>query len=479
LLSVDSVHVIGVRLDQVVENALKQGTIAYVGNNNATQASVGDSYELKFGENLTPIDLVVVNALNFGVTGGQWVRMNIPNPQWLAAPFWDVDPVNGQDENTGWGTTQANARLAPLKTMAEMNRRLAGALNIAPTIEIEGNIPNADDGGIQNLRTKTRDALPLIVGRIDPVGGAINPPVFSGAITGYVTAVPATNTPFQMTIASLPVSWTASGLLGLMIQKDDGTKTAWVLADLGAKTARISEPRTSTSTSSGNATNFVVGETVNVYALFSVPNWPYGEQVLFPRTGNLEIKGLRASGAASQTNLGSSGPTPNNCKLTGIIWQGGNSANFGNVYLGPTSSISGLKQLGVVGLSTKGLLQLSDVSFLTVLGTIHIDGAAAQIITSFGQTFVKAPALVSIFDTAGLSLDCSAQGSFWSVGATVYGSGNSNNLLTVDRGSRCAFPKGATVVTSAGNALVVGGAAYNFSDIPVTDLPNQCGVTDL
>jgi hypothetical protein len=478
VLSVDSVNVIGVKLTQVVENALLQGTIAYVGNNNALLASVGAPYELKFGQNLTPVDLVVVNAFNFATTGGQWVRMNIQNPQWLAAPFWDIDPVNGIDEATGWGVTQAAARLAPLKSQAELNRRLVGAFNIAPTIEIEGNIPNSDDGGLPNLQTKTRDALPLIFGRIDPVGGTVNPPIFSGVITGYVTAVPATNTPFQMTIAGLPVSWTASGLLGLMIQKDNGTKTSWVLADLGAKTARISEPRSSTGTgSAGAATNFVVGETVNVYSLFTIPNWPYGGQVLFPKAGNLEIQGKRANGSSAQTVLGGSGPLISNCKLNNVIWQGGSQATFGNVYCPGPNSISGMSQLALQGLVTQGILQLSDCSVQSTDGTTSVDGAAARInLSTRTLMVVKTPALVSIFGSADVAIDCSGQGAFWSVGATVYGAGNSNFIMTVDQGSRCAFPAG-TAATSLAHPFSMGTAFFDYADLPVANLTEQCGIS--
>jgi hypothetical protein len=483
ILNVDTVSIVGTsRLDQVDDTLYTafQGTICYVGNNDPVKSSVGDYYSLKFGQNLTPINLEVVNAKHFATTGGQWVRMHIPNDQFLAPGlFWDIDPTNGNDENAGFGASQAAARLRPLKTQAELNRRLTGALNIAPTIEIEGNIPNSDNGGIPNLKTKTRDALPLVFGRLDPVGGTVNPPIFSGAITGYVTAVPATNTPFQMTIASLPVSWTASGLIGLMIQKNDGSKTAYAEADLGAKTARISQPRTSTATSSGVTTNFVVGETVNVYRLFTIPNWPYDENVMFPRAGNLEIQAKRTNGSACQTVLGASGPFVNNCILNGVIWQGGSQGTFGNVQIIGSGSFSGFSQLGLFGLSVlKCLVIFTDSTPLAAEGTVQIDGANASIHT-FDRTVISlsGTSALAIFDTTTPAMDHATQGCIWCrIGVAVYGAGNATSLIVVDSGSRCAIPAGATAAT-AGNQLVLNAVGSAFAAIPVIDIPGQCGVS--
>ncbi len=476
-LFVDSIAHGGVTLPSIVTGSLQAATLAYVGE----ILSVGDWFYLVRGQGLTADNINVVNSGT--EAGAQWVRMNIPNQVWLAhttvAAFWAVDPVGGNDENRGCGATLAAARLVPLKTQAELNRRFSGAVNIAPQIELQGNIPNSDDIGFPNLRTQTRDLIPIVTGRIDPVGGTVNPPVFSGAITGYVTAVPATNTPFQMTIAGLPVSWTASGLIGFMIQKNDGSKTAWALADLGAKTARISEPRTSSTISPGVPTNFVVGETVNVYRLFTVPTWPFGQWGIFQRAGNLEIQGKRVSGAGNQQNIGGSSPTLSNCRINGIIWQGGNQGTLGNVLaVGAVNSLSGFRLMGISGLAVSGgILQLTDTTTQALDGTVQIDGAASRInLASLALLNIKAPCAIAIFDDATFGVDCAVEGSLWMVGSGIYGAGNTSTLVNIDAGSRCRILAASTAVTT-GDQVNLAGAPLAFAAIPQIDVPNQCGVS--
>jgi len=477
-LSVDSIAHGGITLPSILTAGLQAGTFAFVG----AVLSVGDWFYLVRGQGLTADGITVVNSGS--EVGAQWVRANIPSQIWLAsatvAKFWVIDPVGGNDENRGCGATLAAARLVPLKTQAELNRRFSGAVNIAPTIEIAGNIPNADDIGFPNLVTKTRDVLPLVQGRIDPVGGPVNPPIFSGAITGYVTANPATNTPFQMTIASLPVSWTASGLLGLMVQKADGTKTSHVLADLGAKTARIMQPRTSTGTgAAGVTTDFVVGETVNVYRLFSIPQWPYGQNVLFPKAGNLEIKGLRASGGIAQNNLAGSNPTVSNCKLSGVGWQGGQQGLLGQVLCSGQNSFSGFSELTIQGVAVVGGITIfGGNSAADVLdGTLQVDGATARV-DLFDQTLlsVASGGILAVFDCATFAFDMATLSSLWSRGGGMYGAGNTSTLMSIDAGSRCRMSAASTAATT-GAQINLAGAALAFAAIPVIDVPNQCGVS--
>lgn len=166
---------------------------------------------------------------------------------------WFIDPINGR--NTNSGTTLGTA----IQTRSEFARRMWGvSLTQNITVTITSSLLAGDD--IQ----------PLIFGSVGS-GWAVNyvgvPVVaFTGVITGYVNRNAAANTVAQMTIAGLPVSWTASGLVTHIVEWTDGVGAfirAVVVSDLGARTAWVSPPLNQLS----QTTNFVNGTTVNVYTM--------------------------------------------------------------------------------------------------------------------------------------------------------------------------------------------------------------------
>src|SRR6185369_8794395 len=105
-------------------------------------------------------------------------------------------------------------------------------------------------------------------------------------VTGYTAASPSTNGEALLTIATLPGTWSNSGpgstsLVGKMIQKDDGTKTSFILRDAGGKTCRIgwpdsADPMGSTpSAMVGVLANFSIGEQVVIYDLPELAAYPF------------------------------------------------------------------------------------------------------------------------------------------------------------------------------------------------------------
>src|SRR5882672_9325394 len=160
---------------------------------------------------------------------------------------WFIDPINGRNSNNG--KTLATA----IQTRTEFYRRMAG-VTLTQIVSI----------------TITSSLLAGDVGKSVVFSGPftylkfIGVPIilFTGAITGIVNRNGATSTHTSMTIAGLPVSWTASGLVGKIVQAATGTiRESIVVQDEAAKTAWLSPPMSRT----GVESTFTNGETVTVY----------------------------------------------------------------------------------------------------------------------------------------------------------------------------------------------------------------------
>lgn len=186
--------------------------------------------------------------------GGFWVRRIKSDPSWLVQASWFVDPANtsgtASDENSGADGTHQ------LATRAEFYRRMAETrLAQATTVTIAGSLAGTDT---YTSRVATSLACPL-----NWVGVPVT--LFSGVITGYTARNGATSQPTMMTIAGLPVSWTASGLVDKVVEWTDGAGAfirGIVVADMGSKTAWVSPPINQL-----NQQNqvFTIGQTVKVY----------------------------------------------------------------------------------------------------------------------------------------------------------------------------------------------------------------------
>lgn len=164
---------------------------------------------------------------------------------------WFIDPINGRDSRNG--KTLATA----IQTRNEFARRMFG-VSLTQSIDVT----------ITSSLLSTDNNIPVIYGNVSK-GWSVNyigtPTVlFTGAVTGYVARVGSTATTTKMTIAGLPVSWTASGLVGMIVEKMDASVRAVVVKDLGAKQAWLSPPLTS-----GNVQGavFAVADVINVYSL--------------------------------------------------------------------------------------------------------------------------------------------------------------------------------------------------------------------
>jgi len=175
----------------------------------------------------------------------------IPNQSLASQAAWFIDGSN----NTGLAsdTNDGKTAITPLLTRGQFYLRMFG---VSLTQVVAVNIMSS------LLVTDTFKSLVLSgpFTYLKFIGVPII--LFTGAITGIVNRNGATSTHTSMTIAGLPVSWTASGLVGKIIQSATGTiRESIIVQDEGAKTAWLSPP----VTRAGVEDVFVNGETVNVY----------------------------------------------------------------------------------------------------------------------------------------------------------------------------------------------------------------------
>lgn len=190
--------------------------------------------------------------------GGFWVREYILDPYWSFQSNWYIDPINGNDENEG------NTLLTAIKTRSEYARRTDGTQARADIfVFITSDLLSTD------TRLPHREQIsiegPGTTGFLITYTGT-KIPLFTGTLTAVVNRNGPTATTTKLTIASLPVSWTASGLVGKIIEGVDGSGNpvrGVVVSDLGSKTAWISPPQFSAAFSTEGT--FANGTSVTIY----------------------------------------------------------------------------------------------------------------------------------------------------------------------------------------------------------------------
>mgnify|MGYP003450593319 FL=1 len=170
---------------------------------------------------LTADGVTVIVAPN----GGRWLRVEEPQPVWLAQATWYIDAVAGDDENDGLTSVTA------LKTHAELSRRWGdGALNQNTTVFLLTDIPQTDALNI-NVSLAFETVLTY-------QGTAVTSR--SGTFSAVTARDRATNQPWVVTDAG--ASWTAENHKRLRVTSRAGIGgMAWANKDRGSHQARTTE----------------------------------------------------------------------------------------------------------------------------------------------------------------------------------------------------------------------------------------------
>ncbi len=449
--------------------------------------SVGDSYTFAAGSTLTADGLTVVDAED---GGGQWLRMGIQNQAWLAAPFWaikefaDVNGPAGNDENIGCGATADAAAAAPLATMAELQRRQIGQ-TLASTLSIQQIGPISADKitTLTNITTANGNGVPYWYGQ--------KILLFSGTVTNYAPAVPGSNTGPMLIVNSLSGTWSNSGpagssLVGCLIESADGVRAAVVQKDLGGKLARITQPNDSSGIgfSVGTARSFTNNETIKVYALPSLPGYPFTADVAFPV---IEYVDLSAGGLFNAILTGDSEVTWSRCVFqgdagelgTGVVLVGDHSGTFltcsfanggvqmwgaGTQTLYWSGALNGGISIENGVLAPESLFDIQNGGLGVTNGGVVFGGASS--LSAFDCT--TAPMSVADEVTSGRSIRFRGNGD---TSQPIYGSGNSAPLVELPPGTTATLPVASviTYATTASHLLLVAGVGHDLSEMPFLD----------
>jgi len=283
VLQVAGITVGATQLSTLSSATMKEGTTCWV-------ATVGAFFRLTTSA-LAVDGITVITAS--GAAGMQWLRVLQHNKTWESQLTWNVDPVNGSDEATG-----ATSALA-IKTLAELRRRWwSWQLKASATVNIFGNIPNTDCNA---FNTKIAPGFQVFfIGTLGATtgggGAAVNNTLFTGAVTTYTagSAVPAADD-VEMSDASIPVSFTASGLLakGVIFRRTVTSTRHWyAVKDLGGKTIRITVPMNNAGPLNFAANPLTVGNAYSAFAMWTIPPQYFGAhdtlQVVFDTLHQIE-----------------------------------------------------------------------------------------------------------------------------------------------------------------------------------------------
>jgi len=250
---------------------------------------------------------------------GRWHAQLGLDAYWASRTTWWIDPASllASDENDG-----ASA-LTPLKTWGELARRLIGAeLFSTIVINIVSTLPSSDVVFFPFKMHYNPSAQQYIVVR------GTKTTAFSGTISGYAARNPAGNTGTQITS-----SWTVASLIGKRVESTSGSlRTAWIEADLGSGTARVSVPFSTDFTRNdglaGTAGEFANGQAINVYSIPSIgaigticTQWVYFVDLALP-VFRSDAGSVATFGACTISSVltTSAATTYVGCRLNNAIW---------------------------------------------------------------------------------------------------------------------------------------------------------------
>jgi len=214
----------------VDDTPMEDGDLGFLKSNNAYYSLAKESTVAADG-----IDVLLTNSARLSNTGpGRWIRMfELVFPPFLTVSDVFVNATTGNDQNNGLTANTA------LKTFAEFRKRI-GTFNILNpvggrlTVHILTDLPSTDPIGFEIL---------LAPGATFLVQGVDKILLANVTANTIVNKDRATNTPWEITVNAFAANgWTpyVGKALDFLDSPVPHTK-AYVVKDLGAKTAHISE----------------------------------------------------------------------------------------------------------------------------------------------------------------------------------------------------------------------------------------------
>lgn len=401
----------------------------------------------------------VVTAL--GGTG-RWIRMLIPEPFWLSKLFWSIDPVSGNDENLGYGTSLTASDLVPLKTAKELNRRLLGSnYDAFPYIHVMND--GLDATILTNIKSKNDQGAPTLVGTKTLLG--------TFTITSYATADPTNRLGYRVTATNLG---DLSNVIGSMIQKADGSKTAFAVRRDSANQVRISEPNTSDPISGlvGVATDFVVGDTVKIYSLTKIPCYPFpSSNVSIPSLAWVQIENPTDSGLFGIHYLGTTNPEIIQCILDGGVFNGGIDAIFSCVLLKNTVQFQkNASQTNYIASLNGHLILTTNTVWINDNNTLDFQNYSVQLRAHSGILMSSGGPALAVFDSVDIGhalsvIRCDTNSYWLQESGSIYGDGNTVYLYYGKEQSNSNMKAIINFTTTKTHPIFLVGNEYDISTL--------------
>lgn len=209
--------------------------------------SVGRSYEFT-PVGVSPLEPMVVLA---GI-GGDWHALEGTSDQrWQNQPLWYVDAVAGNDESDG-------SAVAPLQSLAEFRRRIAGTTNVPMVLRVLSSI---GEGVAVTLRRTSLDASLTIM------NGSVPVVLAAGVLATYAAPSTAANEVTVISVAGIAdftpyvnkrITFGVQGVSRIAAANPSG---------MGVQFARITTPKTDTGFGTPGTGVPVIGQNVQVEEL--------------------------------------------------------------------------------------------------------------------------------------------------------------------------------------------------------------------
>lgn len=227
---------------------------------------------LKTFYNFVPSSALAIDPVGMTTSGtaaggtSRWERTEFASPDWRLRDNWYVDPVAGNDENTGATAVTA------IKTLAELARRWGAG----PVAQV------ADPNFCVNLFILNDVAAPdaLVLRPVFApdtalrIFGGVSSVIRAGTVTGYTAQVPGLNQPAQLDDAAFLGAWELGERLRITTPGPSFNATCQIQNDLGGGSCNVSVPAyadESTFMTVPTALFPVVGDAYAVERLRTVP----------------------------------------------------------------------------------------------------------------------------------------------------------------------------------------------------------------
>ena len=397
-----------------------------------------------------------------GKPGFLWFREAL-SPAWWNQLTWFITSAALAGTDEGDGASAPNAISPQEYRRRHLARWLPGIETASVVINVVADL--GDNDYIQVEWSVGLRGLPVNF----TIQGA-QTVVATGLITADTPINRATNTPNSITAG---FAWAAH--VGRMIRlQGTTTTTAWVVKDLGANTARLSEESVAGVTGPG----FATGQTVEVVTLTKVP----GIHVIGPSqilmndcsinpaaVASLKLATIYANfvpsrvqfaGGASTNTIQSSNMTATACAFVTRAWQ----------CLQGTSSYALCAQIDqpTIGLAVGGIVSLT--SHFSQASTITENAG------TFAQVSGAGSANIGFFDLAAAQIGVNLLSRAHFDSFAMWGSGNNASSIQIQvlAGASLAGMVAAnfTIAGGLGVQMNVGPGTIN---IPVTELPHRLG----